>query len=606
MADPTPHSFEADPGVVYEVIDGFFRALVDSGVEHVCVSPGSRSTPLCVTADQTEGLRTWVGLDERATSFFALGLAKASGRPVALVCTSGTAAANYLPAVVEAHYSGVPLLLLTADRPPELRDWGAGQTIEQVGLYGAYCRWAVDVPLPEAGPGGLRYATQLAARATNASLAPRPGPVHLNWPLREPLPPPPGFFERDGKGGSLHPLPTTPMYSSPAPSADEASVVALTRLAEGASRGVLCVGPRSPGGGSEKENEFAAALAAFATATGWPIFADPASGLRGNHQLEGAPLISAGDGILRAPGWTERMQPEVVLRFGETPVCKAQRLWIEAAEPEAVWWFGDEGSWGEPSHRATHVVRGDATPFLRGAVERLNIARRSSNWCQAFEAAERTARSALASHLKDEQCLSGAAAAATVLACCADDGWIFASNSMSIRLLDLVQGPSTRGPRIVANRGASGIDGINSTAMGIAAARSEKTVLLTGDLALLHDLSGLMMAKEEAIDLVIVVLDDDGGGIFSYLPIAAQGEQVSFEKLFGTPHGVEIERVAALFDLPYARVTTPGALAESIQQFQSASGVAIVHVPLDRDANTSAYRALIRDIVESVDGMMSA
>lgn len=595
-------SFEADPDVVYRVVGRFFDALEASGVEHVCISPGSRSTPLCVSADRTPGLRTWVGLDERATGFFALGLAKSTGKPVALVCTSGTAAANYLPAVVEAHYSRVPLLLLTADRPPELRDWGAGQTIEQVGLYGAYCRWAVDVPLAEAGTGALRFATQLAARAVGLSQGEPRGPVHLNWPLREPLPPPPDFFADAKSAGSNPESPRTPTFSRARSQAKTSDVRDLVDLVEACSRGVLCVGPLP----FEDDDELAQSIAAFAIASGWPILADPASGLRGHSSVTKAPLVCVGDGILRSPGFAASMTPEVVIRLGETPVSKAQRSWIEAAEPREVWWLDGGGSWGEPSHRATRVQQGGAASLLAAAAASLEEAagkteRRNSSWCRRFESAEAAARCAVESFVQQESNFSGASVASILARAYAGGGHLFASNSMSIRLLDLVEGPSS-GLRVFCNRGASGIDGINSTALGVAASKRAPTALLTGDLALLHDLSGLLLTKQEALDLVLVVIDDDGGGIFSFLPIAAQGADVSFEKLFGTPHGLDLSRVASLFDFHYERVRSPTELEDAIAEGKSRQGISLIHARFDRNENEARFRALVSEIVDAVDG----
>jgi len=596
-APPAPEAFAADPAAVYAFVGRFFESLVASGVEHVCISPGSRSTPLAISADRTPGLRSWVGLDERAASFFALGLAKATRRPVAMLCTSGTAAANYLPAVVEAHYSHVPLLLLTADRPPELRDWGAGQTIEQPFLYGRYPRWTVEVPMAAGGADGLRYAEQLAARAVDEAAGRIRGPVHLNWPLREPLAPPPQAPEMNPVRRER----IAPSFSHATLVARDSDLDALVALARDRERGVICCGPMDP------QPELVSALAAFSAAAGWPVLADPASQLRGAAEAKDAPVLSMGDGFLRAPALARRMQPDVVLRIGQTPVSKAQRLWIEASAPEEVWWLDEGSSWGEPSHLATRIVRGGARSLLQAAGQRLGgQSGRERSWCRAFESAQASARRVFEVFIAESGNFSGLTAAACASRGLAGAGTLFVSNSMSIRLLDLAHHRSDGAIRVLCNRGASGIDGITSTALGVAAAGRGRTILLTGDLALLHDLSGLVMASQVELDLVILVVDDDGGGIFSFLPIAEQGEAVHFERLFGTPHGLDLARVAALFELDYARVTSTRELDEALSAGLRRGGISLVHVPLDRERNRAQLRKLLERIATQVDAEASA
>ena len=603
IAQGVPGSaFEADPAAVYAFVDAFFEALVASGVAHVCISPGSRSTPLAIAAARQRGLETWVGLDERASSFFALGLAKASRQPVALVCTSGTAAANYHPAVIEAHYSRVPLLVLTADRPPELRDWGAGQTIDQPGLYGRYPRWASEVPIPTAGEEAVRFALQLGARAVNEASGERPGPVHLNWPFREPLAPPLG----------ANPTPPSdsrrvPGFSRADAVASETDVERLVALARSCSRGVLCAGPM------EATDSLRAALLAFSEASGWPILAGPASQLRDGGKS--GRVFAASDGFLRSSSFAEAVQPECVIRIGETPVSKVQRLWLEACRPDEVWWLDEGQHWGEPSHSATHVVRRGGADLLGRAAGRIrqegagSVAREA--WIETFRRAERRSLEALEEISRGAAPLSGLSATATVTRVIReiDHAVLFASNSMSIRLLDLtlhghVQGDAGA-PRVLCSRGASGIDGIPSTALGIATAHSGPTLLLTGDLAFLHDLSGLLATRNAEIlsrvDLVIVVLDDDGGGIFSFLPVAEQGAAVEFDRLFGTPHGVELERVADLYDLDYHRATDRETLEKALRAGFSSGGIHLIHVPLDRSENEARFRESLARVVRAVD-----
>jgi len=594
-------AFTADPDAVYAFVGCFFEALRSSGVEHVVVSPGSRSTPLAVVAQRTPGLRTWLELDERAAAFFALGLAKASGRAALLVCTSGTAAANYLPAIVEAHYSRVPLLVATADRPPELRDWGAGQTIDQLDLYGRYPRWAVEVPIPEAGERARRYAVQLAGRAVDTATRVPAGVVHLNWPLREPLAPRPGALAAISSASTtpLSPL-SRPRYTRARSVADRADVLELVDLARTRERGVLCCGPM------DCDPALRRAIADFSSAAGWPVLADPASNLRSEVAPGRAPLIDRGDVLTRTQAFRERMKPEVVLRIGDTPVSKAQRLWIESAEPASIYWLDEGGQWGEPSHRVTRVIHGGAASLLESAAAELVEGAsegpyRDRGWCRAFEAANAVAGKAIDEVAFSEDGWSGLSVAATVARVAPSAAQLFASNSMSIRLLDLAFAERLDPLRVLCSRGASGIDGVTSTALGTAAAAGQPTILLTGDLAFLHDLSGLLLARRETIPLTIVVIDDNGGGIFSFLPIAEQGEEIAFRELFHTPHELDLARVASLFELDYCVAGGLSELEAALADAVGRPGVSIVHVPVEAHANEARFRRAVAAACQAVE-----
>jgi len=605
-------AFRADPDAVYAFAGRFFAALAEAGVAHVVISPGSRSTPLAISAERCAGLRTWIELDERAAAFFALGIGKSTGIPAALVCTSGTAAANYLPAIVEAHHARVPLVVLTADRPSELRDFGAGQTIEQPGLYGRHPRWAVEVPIAESGDGALRLAASLAARAVEQAAGTPAGPVHLNWPLREPLAPSVAWTARAGAAatGAASAAEATAAHSSPLRFsraervADPRDVDELVALVRSGARGVVVCGP------IDSDDRRARALAAFAARAGWPLFADPASSLRGGAWTEGAPLFASGDLLARAPRFAAAFRPEAVVRVGDPPVSKAQRLWLETAAPAAVWWLDEGGQWGEPSLQATRVVRGGAASLLEGAARRLAeappSASASGRWLDAIAAADAQGRRAFASAIRDPANFSGLAVAEAVARGLPAGAQLFASNSMPIRLLDLALPVQAAPLRVLCNRGASGIDGVTSTALGVAAATARPTVLFTGDLAFLHDLTGLLLARREAIPLAIVVLDDDGGGIFSFLPVAEQGEGVAFERLFRTPHGLDLARAASLFELDYAEATSAEAVAEALAAGLARRRVSIVHVRIDAADAVKRFRAAIARGCEAVEASIVA
>jgi len=592
-------AFRADPDAVYAYVARFFAALAEAGVAHVVIAPGSRSTPLAISAERTPGLRTWIELDERSAAFFALGIGRATGRPAAVVCTSGTAAANLLPAVVEACHARVPLIVLTADRPSELRDFAAGQTIEQNGLYGRHPRWTAEVPLAEAGAASLRHAGIVAARAVAAAIGSPAGAVHLNWPLREPLAPirapaPPGDT-RAASGTAA--APTAPRFSRAELAADPADVAELAALALARERGVIVCGPM------EADPDLARALARFAERAGWPLFADPASSLRTVEDAsDRAVVLDAGDLLARSPGFAAGVRPEVVVRIGDAPVSKAQRLWLEAAAPEAVWWLDLGGQWGEPSRQATRVVRGGAAALLDAAAQKLpERLARSRTWGPAIAAANERARASLATAVAEPALFSGLSVADAAARALPAGGQLFASNSMPIRLLDLALAARPGAPRVLANRGASGIDGVTSTALGVAAASGRPTILFTGDLALLHDLPGLLLAKREAIPLAIAVLDDDGGGIFSFLPVAEQGEAVAFERLFRTPHGLDLARVAALFELPYACPKSLPELERALAEAVARPRVSLIHVRVDAAENVRRFRAAVARACAAVD-----
>ena len=592
--------------VTSAVTGAFFAALVDAGVAHAVVSPGSRSAPLAVAALRAEaaGLRLWPHAEERAAAFFALGLAKAGRGPVALVCTSGTAAANYLPALVEAFFANVPLVAITADRPPELRGWDAGQTIDQQRLYGSHVRWFTELPLPEPGEAALRHARAVARRAVSMALGRPAGPVHLNWPLREPLSPP--AEAAASRAPAKHPSGVPPAHAgahaiarTPAPSPTEAEVAWLASLALRCPRGVLAAGPLDP------DPLLAESVAAFAAASGWPVLADPASQLRCGPHVRGAPILASGDLLLRDAGFASAHAPQVVLRFGATPTSRALRSWLEASPPETLVLLDPDARWSDPSHLATHRLAVDPAALLSAAAARL-APRARTDWAGAFARAEAAAQTALARALDRAPELGEARAVRELAELLPEGATLYASNSMPVRDLDAFLPRSERSLRVLVNRGANGIDGLCSSALGAAAAGGGPVVLLAGDLAFLHDLAGLAVAKRFGLKVLFAVLDNDGGGIFSLLPIAAHAEAVGFERLFRTPHGLPLERAGALFDLPATRARSWAELRAAVKEWLAGDGPAIVVLPIDRDANLAQFRALVAEVGSAARGAAGA
>jgi 2-succinyl-5-enolpyruvyl-6-hydroxy-3-cyclohexene-1-carboxylate synthase len=566
------------------------RELARAGVRHVVVSPGSRSAPLAIAVEREVCLRVFVHHDERAAGFFALGLARTSGRPVALVCTSGSAAANYLPAVVEAHYGCVPLVVLTADRPAEVREWGAGQTIDQVHLYGTHVRWFAEAPVPCGAEFEERHCARLARRAVTEALGRPAGAVHLNLPFREPLDPPAGLLA-EVASERASPKPVRARYAT----AEAADVAALVAVAEGSERGVIVCGGLAP---DSRLASLGDVVAGFAHATGWPVLVDPLSQLRRGAHTQTMNAIASADLLLRDAAFASAHAPEAVLRLGESPTSKALRLWLEAAPPADYLLVDPESQWHDPSHLVTEQIAVDPVGLLAQATARLGSLERSDGWDRAWRAAERAAQASLDDALRAEPALLEPRSVRELGELLPEDALLIAASSMPIRDVDAFLSTSEQSLRVMANRGANGIDGTLSTALGAAACWDGRVVLLTGDLAFLHDIAGLSVASRLGLSLTIVLLNNDGGGIFSFLPVAARasadGASDLFEALFRTPHGIDLSRAAELFGLKWRRVASWGEFRTDVEASLSAPGVQVIELPIDRDANVAHFRALAR------------
>ena len=571
----------------YEYFGAFFEELASRGVRHVVCSPGSRSAPLALSARAEPRLRCWVQLDERAGGFFALGLAKARRECVALICTSGSAAANYLPAVTEAFYDGVALVLITADRPPELRDRGAGQTIDQIGLYGPHVRWAADLPV--AGEANSDHARFTARRAASAALGPPGGPVHLNVPLREPLEPPGGLPGGASSAGD----PPAPLRVSPA---DPAEVAELTHLVCGRERGLLAVGP------ADLSATDAAAVKQLAARAGWPLIADAASGLR-TGGAEGATVVAAGQHLARTPPFWDGHRPDVLVRAGHPSAARALREGLAAWRSE-IWLVDPLDRWEEPTTVPAGRWRSTIGALARGVLDSLatgqiDLDRSESAWARSWRRAESAAQQTITAILHPAELLE--AGLARALGEALGPGTVlYASNSMPVRDLDAFLAPHDGAPRVVAHRGTNGIDGVVSAAAGMAAAGAGRVVLLAGDLALLHDLGGLLGATRLGVDLAIVVPNNDGGGIFSFLPIAEAIPEPVFEQFFGTPHGTDLSAIVTGLGARHHRAEDEAALREALATCRASGGVGVVEIPVDTGANVAQHRLLERSVRDAV------
>ncbi len=527
--------------------------LVRCGLTDVVLAPGSRSAPLALAAHADSRIRLHVRVDERSASFLALGLAKRGERPVALMCTSGTAAANFHPAVIEAHESGVPLLLLTADRPPELRDTGASQTIDQIKLYGTAVRWFSEVGVPEDRPGQVAYWRSVACRAYQRSLGPSdPGPVHLNLAFREPLIPDGDAswcesLEGDANGPWIRARVAPPAVALHLPP---------TR------RGVLVVGD-----GAANMRRYVAA----AGMAGWPVLSEPNGGARyGDHAM------SAYHFLLGTPEFADRHRPEVVVTLGRPGLSRPLLNWLRHAEEHIVV-APDLTHWPDPTRSATQVAQAVEIPVAAG----------DDAWLHSWRRADAAARTAV-DEVLDGAGLSEPRLARDLVDVLPNGALLFCGSSMPIRDLDQAMRPR-RGLRILANRGAAGIDGVVSSAMGAALAHNGPGYALMGDLTFLHDQNGLILGpREPRPDLCLVVVNNDGGGIFSLLPQAALRDP--FERVFGTSHGVDLAHVAAATGTPHTLVDEPDQLSKALR----GQGVRIVEIRTDREPN-AVLHAMMRD-----------
>ena len=558
----------------------FAEELARCGLRHAVLSPGSRSTPLALALWRQAEIETTVIVDERSAAFFALGAAQASRVPVAILCTSGTAAANYHPAVCEADHSAVPLLVLTADRPPELRGIGAGQAIDQLKLYGDSVRWFCEVGTHEASDDGLLHHRSTACRAFAAARGePRPGPVHLNFPFREPLAP----LAVDGAVTATDPLALTGRGDRPltavTPIDLEPSQFLLDEVAghiAEAEIGVIVAG-------RQLDPELREPLAHLAAAAGYPILAEPTSQLRcGPHDR--SHVVTAYDLLLRDERFRGTASPDLVLRFGEMPTSKPLRSWLAESGADQIV-VDPLGDWNEPTRRAAALLRADPTELAAGWAARLGGGDRPppAMWLEA----DRAAREAIEAELSEVDGLSEPGLQLALGAAHADGELVYTASSMPIRDQEAFL-PSTEADiAFLCNRGTNGIDGLTSSGIGAAKATGRPTTIVTGDLGLLHDLGGLAALRDVPTPVRIVVIDNDGGGIFHFLPQQQALPDEEFESLLGTPRGVDVAKAANLFDLPHRRLESLADLPAAL-----AAGTGLIEVNTDRETNTALHYQL--------------
>ncbi len=604
---PDQLAVATNPTYVY--IHAFVDELQRAHVDNVVICPGSRSTPLALVLAEHPDIHVWMHLDERSAAFFALGMAKHLQQTVALLCTSGTAAANFLPAVAEAKLTHVPLLVLTADRPHELRDCGAPQAIDQNRLYGTHVKWFVDVALPEASNRALRSIRTIAQRAVALTRAVPAGPVHLNFPLREPLTPEPlndqplppsARRDTDAWEG----LPANAAYVAVSDAAlGSALPTTITHIAElvrTIPHGLIIAGPQDNPALTEP-------LLQLAERLGYPILADPLSQLRcGNHEQQH--IIASYDAFLRVEAFITQTEPQLVLRFGAMPTSKPLLLYLKrySAYPQIV--VDGQGGWEEPTQLATAMVHADPTAFcqdLLAAVARATTgttsqAARQQLWLTTWQHTDLVTQQALQTTIQDFQPIFEGRVFTELAELLPDGATLYVGNSMPVRDMDTFFWGNQRHIRILGNRGANGIDGMISSALGASATadKSTSTVLVIGDLSFFHDLNGLLAARLHQLNLTIILINNDGGGIFSFLPQAAYSEH--FEQLFGTPTGLDFRLVVQMYGGQFQSTETWETFRNALERAITARGLQVIELRTERASNVTLHRQLWQTVEQAL------
>jgi 2-succinyl-5-enolpyruvyl-6-hydroxy-3-cyclohexene-1-carboxylate synthase len=525
---------------------------------HAVTCPGSRNAPIALTLAAQPGLTAVSVVDERSAGFVALGIAKESGRPVAVTTTSGTAAANLLPAVVEAHESAVPLIVLTADRPPELREVGAGQAIDQIRLYGSFAKWFVEVGNLPHGRASAVHHRQLGCRTYATAALGRPGPVHLNFPLREPLAPRPDQLDPADWEGRPNGQPWTRASDGPRTDAFGSELAA--------ERGLIVCGGAA--------GTYAAAALELGRRLGWPVLAEPTSGARTEHAIAHYDLLVRSDRFA-----SER--PDLVLRVGEMPTSKPLRAWLEGCRQVVVDPYLD---WRDPTRTAEAIMAVGAEASLAIGADSPG----RGTWLSRWRAADALVEEELEATDEPFEPL-----AYNVLAEMADLIWV--SSSLPIRDFESYFPRAEQPVRILSNRGANGIDGVVSSAAGAAISANSPVHLVIGELALLHDIGGLVSARRAGAQLAILCVNNGGGGIFDFLPVAEQAEPDVYEGHIATPVEFDVATAAALGGLEHQVATDAAGVREHLRPG------ALVEYRIDRATSLQRHRELAARIVARLD-----
>ncbi len=560
--------------------------LAGSDVRDVCITPGSRCTPLTDAFSRHEKIDVFSHLDERSSAFFALGRARVTGRPTPLVCTSGTGAANFHPAVLEANRSRVPMLLLTADRPPELLESGANQTVDQNRLYGSATRWFRQLPEPGTNPRKLRALRTLVCRAVRVAGGPPAGPVHLNVPFRKPLEPTRSVARtaNSPSDGVSPKVRWSPARIDPDP---EPLRELLQRLQK-RERGLLWCGPRNPFEGGN------GAIARLSRATGFPLLADPLSGLRHGPWVNQTPVLGGYDGFLHPALPADPPPPEIVVRLGGAPTASRTLLQYFNQLDATQITVRSDADWEDPAFRTGWFIEAEASRLAEELSDRLESPGVDEPWRREWEQCEANYWKNLEG-LPWEDLFEGFVVREIVRAA-PEEALLFVSNSLPVRDLQRYAPPTGRRHTLLGNRGVSGIDGILSSAFGAGSAASNPLLVITGDIAFSPYIIGLLALERLGLDAPVFVFNNDGGGIFHMLPI--EDHDPPFTPYVKTPHGLEFEHAAHQYNCRYRKVRSPGELSRSLEEALRREGSHVIEVPTDAEASQRRRERLLRSPTE--------
>lgn len=567
----------------------FVDGLASSGLTDVVLSPGSRSTPLALTFCEHTDIKEWMIIDERSAAFFALGIAKKTNRPVALVCTSGTAAANYYPAIVEARLSRVPLIVLTTDRPHELRDVGAPQAIDQMHMFRNEVKWFQEMALPEGTPSMCAYVRQKAIRSTHIAASGNPGPVHLNFPFREPLVPDftvDGLWTDEEIDSNVH-LPLEGVKTL-----QREQLQPLLQMLSNQKRGVIVCGP-------QVDPTFATVLAELASVWNLPLLVDPLSQVRqGTHEKDA--IIDGYDAILRTKKVRESLIPDFIIRFGAMPVSKAYLFYVQehANVPQFV--VENNGGYREPSNTLPHFIYADQKQVAQLLIDAENKPKSEAEWLHKWKELNAIAQKHVQIRIKDE--ITEGSVVRYIHQFIPRETTFFIGNSMAIRDVDTFFTVSDKELSMLANRGANGIDGVISSAIG-AATTGTRVTLLIGDLSFYHDMNGLLATRLYALDITIVLVNNNGGGIFSFLPQA--NDPKHFEALFGTPSHLDFKYATEMYHGVYERPETNDSFAKALKESYQRSGLTVIEARTERRENAKWHRKIWAHIEEEMLGVLT-
>lgn len=564
----------------------FIDELAANGLRDVVISPGSRSTPLAVLCAEHEQIKDWIVVDERSAAYFALGIAQATKRPVALVCTSGTAAANYFPAVVEAYYARVPLIVLTADRPHELRDIGASQTINQVGMYGDFVKQFFEMAPPSKQETMLSYVRNRALRTVKVARTGKPGPVHVNFPFREPLMP---DLSLDNLWASTKGS-FSPQLFAGKKELVESELKELSQLISHHPKGLLVCGP-------QMDEELRISLLKLSEGLDLPVLADPLSQLRTGKEVN-ENIIATYDSLFRSEQIREKLKPDYIIRFGAMPISKHYSFFMSEHSDIPQYVVENNDSVREPMNHESHYILADGARLCKDLLKTVpsSLSKQRAAWSEKWQEMDKIAHEELRSAHHSE--LTEGIAVREVITQLADDSHLFVANSMPVRDVDTFLMPLKKRIHLYANRGVSGIDGTLSSALGVAATGAQVTLII-GDLSFYHDLNSLLLAKRYNLPITIVLINNNGGGIFSFLPQSK--EEKHFEHLFGTPLDIDFKHAIAMYGGRYNLVREIDELTPLLQDNKQSNRFSVIEVQTERHENVLWHRRIWESISQRLE-----